>query len=82
MFLDLLKHDLRVKKKESIYATSKASGLRAEIIKKLEDKDHKGSAESLIDYIESYLNRFPQDGYFLWYSVCCKMREIDMFSEK
>lgn len=73
--IELIKHDLRIKKGESLYKTAKESGLRLEIIKKLEAKDMKGSAESLCDYIDSYMNRFPMDGYMLMYKFVCKLRE-------
>lgn len=64
-----IKKDLRERRRETYYATSKASGLRPEVIKKLEAKPMQGKAESLATYINSYCSRFPNTAYHVLYDL-------------
>lgn len=67
--IDYIKHDLRVKRNETYYTTAKASGLRAEVIKKLEKEPMQGKAESLAIYINSWCSRFPNTAYHVLYDI-------------
>lgn len=67
--MEAIYHDLRDVRKESVYVTSKESGLRAEVINKLESVEIKGSAESLCRYIDSYCRRFPSSAYKMLYNL-------------
>lgn len=67
--MDYIRRDLRGRKKETYYATSKASGLRPEVIKNLEAKPMKGKAESLAIYINSWSSRFPNTAYHVLYDI-------------
>ena len=67
--MDYIRMDLRERRKESYYATSKASGLRLEVIKNLEAKPVKGKAENLAIYINSWSSRFPNTAYHVLYDI-------------
>lgn len=68
-----IRHDLRDKRKESRYETSRRSGLRQEVIGRIEDGAAKsspaGSSESLCRYIDSYCSRFPAEAHRMFYNL-------------
>lgn len=67
--VSFIKHDLRQSRRETYYATAKATGLRMEVIKKLESEPLQGKAESLALYIDNYCCRFPATAYKLFYEA-------------
>ena len=67
--VDYIRRDLRERRKETYYATAKASGLRSEVIKNLEAKPMQGKAESLATYINSWCSRFPNTAYHVLYEI-------------
>lgn len=74
--IEQIKKDLRQgKHTESIYATSKASGLRADVINAIEDKNVRGKAVSLAAYIDSYCKRFPETAYILFYNAASEVAQ-------
>lgn len=72
---------LRGKLNETVYKTAKESGLRPEVIKKLEDNEIKGTAESLCRYIDSFCSRFPQESYRIFYNVLIIITQKDIFDD-
>lgn len=80
--MDYIRSDLRDRRKETYYATSKASGLRPEIIKNLEAKPMKGKAESLATYINSWCCRFPNTAYHVLYDIAVSTgQQKELFDE-
>lgn len=79
--VETIKHDLRSVKKESLYVTSKETGLRPEVIKKIENVPIQGKAESLVIYIDSYCSRFPAAAFKLLYEAATLAgQKKEMFS--
>lgn len=75
-----VKHFLRGVKKESVYRTAQESGLRQEVIKRLESGQLKGTAESLDTYLSSFAARYPEMAYRAFYQACCRAANNE-FSE-
>lgn len=65
--IDAIRHDLRVKRHVSIYATAKASGLRPDVILRIEQGE--GGLKHFCTYIESYCKSYPDDAYRIFYGV-------------
>lgn len=78
--INYIYHDLRIKRKESVYRTSKESGLRPDVISKIESLHGNSSFDSIRRYIESYNIRFPQSAYIGWYNAGQLIREQQLFS--
>lgn len=65
--VSVIRHQLRDKDKESVYVTSKQTGLRPDVINRIERGD--GSLRHASTYIESFCRRFPAKGRNLWYDM-------------
>lgn len=76
-----VQHYLRGVKHETVYRTAQESGLRQEVIKKLEGGQLKGSAESLDVYLSSFAARYPEMAYRAFYQACCRAANNE-FSEE
>lgn len=73
-----MKTNLRERQGETIWRTSEISGMRQETIKALEscgDSPLLGSAESLNRYVSSFVARFPQEGYKIFYDLCIQITQ-------
>lgn len=79
--IKFITHELRDKLKESYYKTSKESGLRPDVIKKIESLHVKASADSVIRYIGSYNARFPMSAYCAWYNAGQLIRNQNLFKD-
>lgn len=82
--IDAIRHDLREKRAESYYQTAKESGMRAEVIKKLEaDARHPSCAgSSIYAYIDSYCNRFPASAYKIFYNIAMVVAQQEVFADQ
>lgn len=74
-----IRNDLRNVRKESLYTTSKASGIRIDVLRKLEGTPMTGRAESLARYIDNYCSRFPRSAYRLLIEAAQDAAEKPMF---
>lgn len=75
----LIKHDLRDCRKESVYATSKASGLRPDVINSIESESAPlGRAQSLCTYIDSYSSRYPASAYKMFYNAAIEVAQTKL----
>lgn len=79
--LGAIRHDLRDKRDESLYRTSKESGLRIETIKKIESGCLKASVGALAIYIDSYCRRFPAASMKIFYNLSILVSQTDCFKE-
>lgn len=77
--IKFIAHDLRDKRKESVYRTSKECGLRPDVINKIESLQGKSSAESVIQYVASYNARFPESAYIAWFNAGQIIRQQEIF---
>lgn len=81
--IDAIRHDLRDRRKESFYETAKESGMRAEVIKKLEADTHHPSCAgtSIYAYIDSYCSRFPAAAYKIFYNLAIVVAQKEIFAD-
>lgn len=77
-----MKHYLRDRQHESLYTTAKESKLRIDVIKKLEEDEIKGSAASLVQYLDSFVARFPIEGKRILYGAVLETAQLPMFPEQ
>lgn len=79
--IDAIRNDLRDVRKESYYESAKESGMRAEVIKKLEADTHHPSCagSSIYAYIDSYCSRFPGSAYKIFYNMAMKVAQTRVF---
>ena len=82
--VDAIRHDMRERRQESFYETAKESGMRAEVIKKLEaDTRHPSCAgSSIYAYIDSYCNRFPACAYKIFYNIAMVVAQQGVFADQ
>lgn len=73
--VEVIRHSLRDKKCESVYVTSKQSGLRPDVINRIERGE--GSLRHASTYVESFCRRFPAEGRNLFYNMC--MLSVDRY---
>lgn len=73
----VIRHSLRDKKRESVYVTSKQTGLRPDVINRIERGE--GSLRHASTYVESFCRRFPSEGSNLFYNMC--MLSVDRYKE-
>lgn len=75
--IDEIRKDLRSpsqKHCESVYKTAKEAWLRPDVVVRLESSGGaKGSAESLIKYIDAYCRRYPVEGRSLFFDAALSM---------
>lgn len=75
----LIAKDLRHSRNESVYRTSKESGLRPDVINNIESGQIDGRAISLARYIDSYCNRFPASAYKMFYNMSIDVAQQNVF---
>ena len=82
--VDSIRHDLRDRRQESYYETAKESGMRAEVIKKLENNTRCPSCAgtSIYAYIDSYCNRFPASAYKIFYNIAMVVAQQEVFADQ
>lgn len=82
--VDAIRHDLRDHRKESYYESAKLSGMRAEVIKKLEADTRNPSCagSSIYAYIDSYCSRFPACAYKIFYNIAMVVAQQEVFSDQ
>lgn len=82
--VDAIRHDLRDRRKESYYESAKLSGMRAEVIKKLEADTHHPSCAgtSIYAYIDNYCNRFPASAYKIFYNIAMVVAQQEVFADQ
>lgn len=67
--------DLR--KRESRYMTAKGSHMRMETVSAVENG--RGSARSIMDYIQYYCDKYPGAAYRLFYNAAIKIAQQQTF---
>lgn len=70
--VDSIAHSLRDKKRESYYLSAKSSGVRTEVLRRLEDSCDGvlvGNASSLSSYVDDFCRRFPGEASMLFYNL-------------
>lgn len=67
IMIECARKDLRNHCRESVYATAKRAGMRAETVKRIEAG--KGSVQELAKYMDAWCHYRPQQAYKILYNV-------------
>lgn len=78
--ISMMAHELRARRHESYYMTSKVSGLRMETIKKIEAYKG-GSFSSIGRYMTSFCRRYPSVGYSVMYNAGLESAQQRLFDD-